>query len=55
MCAAMGVPFLGRIPLDGRVAKAGDAGQSLQLIPEGPVAQCISNVIDAILVQTDKP
>jgi len=54
MCAAMGVPFLGRVPLDGRVAKAGDAGQSLQLIPDGPVAQCISNVIDAILKQTDK-
>jgi Mrp family chromosome partitioning ATPase len=55
MCAQMGVPFLGRIPLDGAVAAAGDAGKALfQTAPDGPVSKRISGVIDAILKQTDK-
>jgi Mrp family chromosome partitioning ATPase len=54
MCAQMGVPFLGKIPLDGRVAQAGDAGLPIsQLHPDGPVGKCIDIVIDAILRQTD--
>ena len=49
------VPFLGSVPLDGRVAAAGDQGLPLsQLHPDGPVAKCIDKVIDAILQQTDK-
>jgi Mrp family chromosome partitioning ATPase len=55
MCTAMDVPFLGRVPLDARVAQAGDAGLPLsQLSPDGPVAKCIDKVIDAILEQTDR-
>lgn len=55
MCEQMQVPFLGRVPLDGRVAQAGDAGLPLaQLHPEGPVAKCIDAVITAILKETDK-
>jgi len=55
MCKSMGVPFLGRVPLDGRVAQAGDAGVPLaQLQPEGPVAKCIDSVIACILKETDK-
>jgi len=55
MCSSMGVPFLGRVPLDARVAKAGDEGLPLsQLQPDGPVAKCIDGVITAILQQTDK-
>jgi len=54
MCRQMSVPFLGRIPLDGKVAKAGDAGLPLaQLHPDGKVAKCINDVIEAILKQTD--
>lgn len=54
MCRQMGVPFLGRIPMDGSIAQAGDAGLPLsQLNPDGPVAHCINKVIEAILVQTD--
>lgn len=55
MCTTMGVPFLGRIPLDPRVAKAGDAGRPIsQLNPDGPVAKCVDDVIDEILRQTDR-
>lgn len=55
MCKQMNVPFLGRIPLDGRVAAAGDAGMPIsQLQPDGPVAKCIDSVISEILRQTDK-
>lgn len=55
MCKMMGVPFLGRVPLDGRVAKAGDAGLPYsQINPDGPVAKCIDSVISAILLQTDR-
>lgn len=54
MCQQMKVPFLGRVPLDGRVARAGDAGVSLTALhPEGPVAKCIDQVISAILKETD--
>jgi len=53
MCKQMGVPFLGRVPLDGRVAQAGDAGMPLgQLIPDSPVARGIERVCDAILQHT---
>lgn len=52
MCKTMGVPFLGRIPLDGRVARAGDAGLPLaQLHSDSTVAKCIDEVIGKILQQ----
>lgn len=55
MCKQMGVPFLGRVPLDARVAAAGDAGLPLsQLNPDGAVGKCIDDVIEEILKQTDK-
>ena len=55
MCQQMEVPFLGSVPLDGRVAAAGDQGMPLsQLQPDGPVAKCIDKVINAILKETDK-
>lgn len=53
MCRQMDVPFLGRIPLDGKVARAGDAGQPLvKLHPDSVVAQCIDSVIAKILTET---
>lgn len=55
MCKQMGVPFLGRVPLDGRIAKAGDDGRSLtQMEPGGAVARCLDLVITEILKQTDQ-
>jgi len=54
MCRQMDVPFLGRIPMDGRVASAGDSGVPLgALQPDGPVSKCIDVVIKAILKETD--
>lgn len=55
MCEQMQVPFLGSIPLDGRVAAAGDQGISLAAQQEdGPTSKCINKVIDRILQETDK-
>eukprot|EP00747_Dinoflagellata_sp_TGD_P184087 gnl/TRDRNA2_/TRDRNA2_39425_c0_seq1.p1 gnl/TRDRNA2_/TRDRNA2_39425_c0~~gnl/TRDRNA2_/TRDRNA2_39425_c0_seq1.p1 ORF type:complete len:396 (+),score=72.02 gnl/TRDRNA2_/TRDRNA2_39425_c0_seq1:55-1242(+) len=53
MCNTLGIPFLGKVPLDGRVASAGDAGLPItQLQPEGTVAKCIDSVVGAILKHT---
>jgi len=55
MCEQMGVPFLGKVPMDGRVAKAGDGGMHFsQLHPDGPVAKAIDSIIDKILKHTQK-
>ncbi|CAE8712010.1 unnamed protein product [Polarella glacialis] len=55
MCKLMEVPFLGSVPLDSRVAAAGDSGMSMtKMDPQGPVAKCIDSVITAILKETDK-
>lgn len=55
MCEQMGVPYLGRIPLDGRVAQAGDAGKPItELSPDGPVAKCVNDVVNEILRHTDR-
>eukprot|EP00930_Biecheleria_cincta_P094580 TRINITY_DN8587_c0_g2_i1.p1 TRINITY_DN8587_c0_g2~~TRINITY_DN8587_c0_g2_i1.p1 ORF type:complete len:382 (-),score=75.20 TRINITY_DN8587_c0_g2_i1:19-1164(-) len=55
MCEQMQVPFLGSIPLDARVAAAGDQGISLaQQQKDAPIAKCIEKVIDRILKETDK-
>jgi len=52
MCKQMEVPFLGSVPLDPRVASAGDTGVPLlQICPDGPVAKCIDDAISAILKQ----
>jgi Mrp family chromosome partitioning ATPase len=56
MCKQMGVPFLGRLPLDARVARSGDEGIPFsQLSPDGPMTQCIDHVISSMLRQTDTP
>jgi len=55
MCEQMAVPFLGRIPLHGDVAKAGDSGMPLtQLNPDSPVAKSIDAVVGKILEETDR-
>jgi len=54
MCRLMNVPFLGRIPLDSKVAQAGDAGVPLsQLNPDSTVAKAIDCVVSKILFETD--
>jgi Mrp family chromosome partitioning ATPase len=54
MCKQMDIPFLGKVPLDARVARAGDAGAPLvQLHPDCAVAKCIDRVIGTILKALD--
>lgn len=56
MCKKMEVPFLGRIPLDGKVAAAGDKGMPLvQLNPGSAVAKSVDAVVSRILAQVDPP
>jgi ATP-binding protein involved in chromosome partitioning len=47
-----GVPFLGRIPLDARLARASDMGTPfVQAFAESPAAHMVNQIIDKILVQ----
>jgi len=49
-----GVPFLGRIPLDSRLARASDAGTPfVQAFSESPAAHMVNQIIDKILVQLE--
>eukprot|EP00927_Polykrikos_kofoidii_P014568 TRINITY_DN16406_c0_g1_i1.p1 TRINITY_DN16406_c0_g1~~TRINITY_DN16406_c0_g1_i1.p1 ORF type:complete len:396 (-),score=79.66 TRINITY_DN16406_c0_g1_i1:26-1213(-) len=53
MCKQMGVPFLGRVPMDGHVSRAGDTGKPLvQLQPNSAVAKHVDAVVSALLEQT---
>jgi MinD-like ATPase involved in chromosome partitioning or flagellar assembly len=46
----MNVPFLGRIPLDPRLARCSDEGQSfLQQYPATPTAQAYREIIHALM------
>lgn len=46
----MGVPFLGRIPLDSEVVRAGDEGFAfLRIHHEGPTAQALTRIVKPIL------
>ncbi|GAB7080746.1 P-loop NTPase [Megalodesulfovibrio paquesii] len=50
LAAEMGVPFLGRIPLDPELARAGDEGYAfLKVHPEHPTAQAVRQVAQAVL------
>lgn len=54
MCQQMDVPYLGSVPLDGRVAAAGDQGMPLaQLQPDGPVAKC--RLVNLVMCQMIPP
>jgi hypothetical protein len=44
----MGVPFLGRIPIDAGVVTAGDTGASM-LDGEGPVSAAFRHIVDVLL------
>ena len=46
----MGVPFLGRIPIDTEVVTSGDAGiPLLREGPQSPAAKAFADVVDSIL------
>ncbi|SDB46778.1 Chromosome partitioning ATPase, Mrp family, contains Fe-S cluster [Desulfonatronum thiosulfatophilum] len=49
-----GVPFLGRIPLDAEVVRAGDEGFAfLRVHQEGPTAQAMNRIIKPILAMAE--
>lgn len=50
LAAEMGVPFLGRIPLDPELARAGDEGYAFMKVhPEHPTARAVQAVADSVL------
>jgi ATP-binding protein involved in chromosome partitioning len=50
MAAEMGVPFLGRIPLEPAVSRAGDDGSPFTLaVADTPAARAFASIIDPIL------
>nr|WP_244148986.1 Mrp/NBP35 family ATP-binding protein [Desulfonatronum thioautotrophicum] len=52
----MGVPFLGKIPLDPEVVRAGDEGFAfLRVHPDGPTAQAMSRIVAPILGMAASP
>lgn len=49
-----GVPLLGRVPLDGRVAEASDAGQPFILaFPDSPVARAFFGIVERIVERVE--
>ena len=51
MALDMGVPFLGRLPLDPRIAKCCDEGKSfLSEVPDSPAAKAYAAIIKGIIV-----
>jgi ATP-binding protein involved in chromosome partitioning len=52
LAAELDVPFLGEIPLDGRVREAGDAGTpTVASLPDSPAARALDEVAGAVLEQ----
>lgn len=50
MASDMGVPFLGRLPLDPRIAKCCDEGKSfLSEVPDSPAAKAYAAIIKGIV------
>jgi hypothetical protein len=50
MAKDMNVPFLGRVPLDPRIAKLSDEGRSyLEEYPDSPTTQALKNIITHVL------
>jgi len=55
LAAEMGVPFLGRIPLDPQIVASGDAGKPfVQAFADSPAARAFADAIEPILSHTDE-
>jgi Mrp family chromosome partitioning ATPase len=51
MCADLGVPFLGRIPLDPRVARSCDEGKfALAEYPDSPASQAFEDIFKKVML-----
>jgi ATP-binding protein involved in chromosome partitioning len=55
LAAAAGVPFLGEVPIDPRVAECGDSGEPIvQRYPDSPVSQAYTALADSVVEQLGK-
>ncbi len=54
--AQLGIPFLGRVPIDPAIRAGGDSGEPVIVAaPDSPVAAAFHNVAAALVGQLDKP
>ncbi|NDA78120.1 MAG: hypothetical protein EBY07_10045 [Actinobacteria bacterium] len=51
----IGVPLLGRIPIEPAVADGGDTGEPVSLAGEGPAAQAFRDIATLIITETVPP
>ena len=51
MCKQMDVEFLGKIPLDPRVAYSCDSGKPFVLNNDTPAAQSVRDIVDKIVAK----
>jgi ATP-binding protein involved in chromosome partitioning len=55
LAAAAGVPFLGEVPIDPRVAECGDCGEPIvQRHPDSPVARAYLTLAESVIEQLGK-
>jgi len=56
MAADVGVPFLGRIPMDPEVVQAGEQGlPHVQAFPKSPTAAAFARAVEPLLTMTERP
>ena len=56
LAAESGVPFLGELPIDPRVAECGDAGEPIvRKYPDSPVAKAYITLANAVAEAANKP
>jgi ATP-binding protein involved in chromosome partitioning len=54
--AQLGIPFLGRIPIDPAIRAGGDTGDPVTVAkPDSPVAEAFRNIAASVAAQLDKP
>lgn len=56
LAGELGLPFLGRVPLDAQVREAGDAGvPTVRRSPDSPAGKALREVARALLAVLDEP
>jgi ATP-binding protein involved in chromosome partitioning len=56
LAAEIGVPFLGELPLDPRVAECGDTGEPIvRKYPDSPIARSYLKLAATVIAESEKP
>lgn len=50
MAASLGLPFLGRVPLDPTLGKAAESGGSIQALRDAPCLPAFNSIVDGTLL-----